>query len=102
MHKLLNRGPYELSGGTAAVNAAGWNAAAGYQVDWVPSMRMVVDLSNFDGSRWINVGGASGHAFNDNYNDQTALWAKGELLPWAWSPEAVDQATRHRLVLTNG
>jgi penicillin G amidase len=102
VHKLLNRGPYQLSGGTAAVNAAGWNAAAGYQVDWVPSMRMVVDLSNFDASHWINVGGASGHAFHDNYNDQTELWIKGELLPWAWSPEQVEQATKHKLVLTSG
>ncbi|MER5863722.1 penicillin acylase family protein [Kitasatospora sp. NPDC002040] len=102
VHKLLNRGPYQLSGGTAAVNAAGWNAAAGYQVDWVPSMRMVVDLSDFNASRWINVGGASGHAFHENYNDQTELWVKGELLPWAWSPEAVEQATRHKLVLTRG
>ena len=102
VHKLLNRGPYELSGGTAAVNAAGWNAAAGYQVDWIPSMRMVVDLSNFDASHWINVGGASGHAYHPNYNDQTALWAKGELLPWAYSADAVGKSVRNKLVLTTG
>ncbi|KJK56472.1 penicillin acylase family protein [Saccharothrix sp. ST-888] len=100
VHKLLNRGPYQLSGGSAAVNASGWNAAAGYQVDWIPSMRMVVDLSDFNASRWINVGGASGHAFHANYNDQTALWAKGELLPWAWSADAVEKATKHKLVLS--
>ncbi|WP_030270686.1 penicillin acylase family protein [Streptomyces sp. NRRL B-24484] len=102
VHRLLNRGPYRLSGGSAAVNAAGWNAAAGYQVDWIPSMRMVVDLSDFDASRWINVGGASGHAFHSNYNDQTELWAKGELLPWAYSPDAVGKATAHTMTLTNG
>ncbi|PBC78165.1 penicillin amidase [Streptomyces sp. TLI_235] len=102
VHRLLNRGPYRLSGGSAAVNAAGWNAAAGYQVDWMPSMRMVVDLSDFDASRWINVGGASGHAFHSNYNDQTELWAKGELLPWAYSPDAVTKATQHTMTLTNG
>ena len=102
VHKLLNRGPYELSGGTAAVDAAGWNAAAGYEVDWIPSMRMVVDLSDFDASRWINVGGASGHAFHQNYNDQTALWARGEQLPWAYSKDAVDKAVKNRLVLTAG
>ncbi|WP_441250639.1 penicillin acylase family protein [Kitasatospora sp. McL0602] len=102
VHKLLNRGPYQLSGGSAAVDASGWNAAAGYQVDWVPSMRMVVDLSNFDASHWINVGGASGHAFHPNYNDQTALWARGELLPWAYSPDKVEQAAKDKLVLTAG
>ncbi|MDH6127931.1 penicillin acylase family protein [Kitasatospora sp. GP82] len=102
VHKLLNRGPYQLSGGSAAVNAAGWNAAAGYKVDWIPSMRMVVDLSDFDASRWIIVGGASGHAFHPNYNDQTDLWAKGELLPWAWSADAVEKATKNKLVLSAG
>ncbi|WP_345282550.1 penicillin acylase family protein [Kitasatospora albolonga] len=102
VHRLLNRGPYRLSGGTAAVNAAGWNAAAGYQVDWIPSMRMVVDLSDFNASRWINVGGASGHAYHDNYDDQTVDWQRGNLLPWPYSPDQVDQATTHRLVLTNG
>ncbi|MER5641815.1 penicillin acylase family protein [Kitasatospora sp. NPDC002227] len=100
VHKLLNRGPYQLSGGSAAVDASGWNAAAGYEVDWVPSMRMVVDLSDFDASHWINVGGASGHAFHDNYNDQTALWARGDLLPWAWSSAKVDAATKNTLTLT--
>ncbi|MFJ6212588.1 penicillin acylase family protein [Streptomyces sp. NPDC092296] len=102
VHKLLNRGPYQLSGGSAAVDATGWNAATGYEVDWIPSMRMVVDLSNFDASQWINVGGASGHAYHPNYNDQTQLWIDGRLLPWAFSPEAVKKATKDHLVLTKG
>ncbi|MFJ9769794.1 penicillin acylase family protein [Kitasatospora sp. NPDC101157] len=102
VHKLLNRGPYRLSGGSAAVDAAGWNAAAGYQVDWIPSMRMVVDLNDLDSSRWINVGGESGHAFHANYNDQTDLWLKGKLLTWAFTPDAVEKATQHKLVLTTG
>ncbi|MFC1413842.1 penicillin acylase family protein [Streptacidiphilus sp. N1-12] len=99
VHKLLNRGPYQLDGGTAAVDAAGWNASAGYQVDWVPSMRMVVDLSDLDGSQWINVGGASGHAYDAHYNDQTQLWADGQLLPWPFSAAAVKSAAVDTLVL---
>ncbi|GAA1247952.1 penicillin acylase family protein [Kitasatospora nipponensis] len=100
VHRLLNRGPYQLSGGSAAVNASGWTAASGYQVDWIPSMRMVVDLSDFNASRWINVGGESGHAFHANYNDQTDLWSQGKLLTWAYSGDAVDKATKNRLTLT--
>ncbi|MGF1429989.1 penicillin acylase family protein [Kitasatospora sp. LaBMicrA B282] len=99
-HRLLNRGPVNLGGGAAAVNAAGWNAAEGYDVDWIPSMRMVVDLSDFDASRWINVGGESGHAFSPNYNDQTTLWSQGKLLTWAYTGSAVDGATKNRLTLT--
>ena len=39
-----------------------------------PSMRMVVSLADLDDSRWINLTGVSGHAFNDHYTDQTDLW----------------------------
>jgi penicillin amidase len=95
----LNRGPWKLSGGEAAVNATGWNAAGGYGVVWVPSMRMVVNLGDLDKSRWINLTGASGHAYSAHYTDQTGKWAKGELLPWSFSERAVDKSTTDTLVL---
>ncbi|MBB1261956.1 penicillin acylase family protein, partial [Streptomyces alkaliterrae] len=100
VQRLLNRGPWELSGGKDAVNATGWNAAGGYGVTWVPSMRMVVNLDDFDKSRWINLTGASGHAFHPNYTDQTSLWAKGRLLPWVFSKDAVQKATDDTMALT--
>ncbi|MFE5405735.1 penicillin acylase family protein [Streptomyces sp. NPDC056580] len=96
---VLNRGPWKLSGGEATVNASGWNAAGGYNVVWVPSMRMVVNLADLDKSKWINLTGASGHAFSAHYTDQTGKWAKGELLPWAFSDAAVGKSTKDTLVL---
>ncbi|MET7971662.1 penicillin acylase family protein [Streptomyces mirabilis] len=96
---MLNRGPWKLSGGEATVNATGWNAAGGYGVVWVPSMRMVVNLDDFDKSKWINLSGASGHAYSAHYTDQTDKWAKGELLPWSFSDKAVDKSTSDTLVL---
>ncbi|MFF6979642.1 penicillin acylase family protein [Streptomyces sp. NPDC008343] len=95
----LNRGPWKLSGGEATVNASGWNAAGGYGVVWVPSMRMVVNLGDLDKSKWINLTGASGHAYNAHYTDQTDKWADGELLDWSFSNEAVDKSTSDTLVL---
>lgn len=99
MQWLLNRGPWNLGGGEATVNATGWNASSGYGVTWVPSMRMIVNLSDLDKSRWINLTGASGHAYHDNYYDQTDMWAKGELLDWAFGKDAVDKATAETLTL---
>lgn len=96
---LLNHEPIEVGGGSATVDATGWDASQGYEVNWVPSMRMVVDFADFDASRWINLTGASGHAFNDHYDDQTELWRKGETLPWPSSRSAVTTATKHRLTL---
>ncbi|RFU83377.1 penicillin acylase family protein [Streptomyces triticagri] len=100
MQWLLNRGPWELGGGEATVNATGWNAAGGYDVVWVPSMRMVVNLGNLDKSQWINLTGASGHAYSSNYTDQTDKWAKGELLEWPFTKDAVENTTDNHLVLS--
>ncbi|MDN3023196.1 penicillin acylase family protein [Streptomyces sp. S.PB5] len=96
---ILNRGPWKLGGGEATVNATGWNAAGGYGVVWVPSMRMVVNLGDLDKSKWINLTGASGHAYSAHYTDQTGKWVKGELLDWSFSKDAVDKSTSDTLVL---
>ncbi|MFD4139172.1 penicillin acylase family protein [Streptomyces sp. NPDC058572] len=97
---VLNRGPWNLGGGEAAVNATGWNAAGGYEVVWVPSMRMVLNAGDWDKSRWINLTGASGHAYNAHYTDQTDKWAKGDLLEWSYGAEAVSARTVDTLTLT--
>ena len=57
---LFNRGPFEVGGGSASVDATSWDAAEGYDVTSAPSMRMVVDLDDLDRSRWVNLTGASG------------------------------------------
>ncbi|MDI5965884.1 penicillin acylase family protein [Streptantibioticus silvisoli] len=97
---LLNRGPWQLSGGEGAVDATGWNAQEGYGVTWVPSMRMVVNLGDLDASVWINLTGASGHAYDAHYSDQTKLWAEGRTLPWYFSAQQVDKSTQDKLTLT--
>ncbi|MET9804611.1 penicillin acylase family protein [Streptomyces sp. NPDC006368] len=99
LQSMLNRGPWELSGGEAAVNATGWNAAGGYEVVWVPSMRMVVNVGDWDKSRWINLAGASGHAYSSHYTDQTEKWVKGDLLDWPYSEKAVAAKAVDTLVL---
>ncbi|WP_235940811.1 penicillin acylase family protein [Paramicrobacterium fandaimingii] len=100
VEKIFNRGPYSVGGGSSVVNANGWDAAQGYEVNWVPSMRQVIDMSDFDASTWINLTGSSGHAFHPNYVDQTPLWAAHETLPWAFTAEARADAAEHTLVLT--
>jgi penicillin amidase len=96
---IFNRGPFEVGGGSAAVDATNWDATQGYAVTSAPSMRMVVDLDDLDRSRWINLTGASGHAASGHYRDQTPLWVKGDTLPWTFGRDAVRKAGQDRLVL---
>jgi len=96
---LFNRGPYPVGGGSSVVNATGWRLGESYATTTVPSMRMVVDLADFDASSWNHLTGASGHAFNKHYTDQTDDWAKGVQKPWAFTKKAVAKATVDTLVL---
>jgi penicillin amidase len=92
---LFNRGPYSVAGGTSLVNATGSNPSDGYEVSWVPSMRMVVDLSDLDRSRWVNLTGESGHPFSDHYTDQVELWRNGGTTPMRWRPETIRAEARY-------
>jgi penicillin amidase len=101
---LLNRNGFEVPGGDAIVDAAAWDASSDdfryrFHVTSAPSMRMVVSLADFDDSRWVNLTGESGHAFDSHYTDQTDLWARGETLPWTFTTSAVDATTEHTLTL---
>lgn len=97
---LFNRGPYPVSGGASVVNATGWELGVSYATTTVPSMRMVIDLSDFDASTWNHLTGASGHAFHEHYTDQTADWAVGLQQPWAYSGKAVGASTVDTLILS--
>ncbi len=97
---LFNRGPYPVSGGTSLVNATSWYPPDGYEVTWVPSLRMVVDLADFDASRALHTTGQSGHIFDPHYRDLVERWAGNEPLPFSWSDEAVAELTVDRLTLS--
>ncbi len=99
---IFDRGPYRLGGGSATVHATEWDAAEGYDVTTAPSMRMVVDLDDLDRSRWVVLGGASGHVASGSYRDQVPAWLAGETLPWAFGRDRVESRTRDRLVLEPG
>ena len=97
---LFNRGPYPVGGGSSVPNATGWDIGVSFATITVPSMRMVVDLSDFDASGWNQLTGVSGHTFHPNYVDQVGSWQRAELTPWAFTPRAVEAAATHVLTLT--
>lgn len=96
---LFNRGPYPVGGGGSVVNATGWVLGGSYATVTVPSMRMVVDLSALDASRWNHLTGNSGHAFHPNYTDQTDDWVHVRQAPWPFTLSAVRAGARHTLEL---
>jgi penicillin amidase len=97
---LFNRGPVATAGGPGIVNANTWDASQGYQVTALPSMRMVVDMSNLDQSGWVQLTGNSGHPYHPNYVDQLEPWRTGELLPMRWERATVQAEATDTLTLT--
>jgi penicillin amidase len=96
----FNRGPYPVGGGTDIVNAVGYYADEGYEVTWVPSMRMIVDLGDFDNSLSIHTTGQSGHAYSAHYEDMIEPWANGEYWRMMWNRESVQLGGDGTLFLT--
>jgi len=99
---LFNRGPYATSGGTSIVNATGYNIrrANPFEVISVPSMRQIVDVTDFDRTRVIHTTGQSGHPFHPHYIDFADKWRKIEYIPLLFSADAVRAAAVETLTLT--
>lgn len=96
---LFNRGPFPTSGNGPAVNATSWKVSAGYEVTWIPSERLIVDLDDLDASLAVHPTGQSGHAFHPNYIDMPELWRLIDYHPLPWTPAAVEASAVHRLLL---
>jgi penicillin amidase len=100
IENMVNRGPVETSGGGEIVNATAWAAEReDFTVRALPSMRMIVDLGNFDNSLTIHTTGQSGHPFSDHYGDLIDMWRNIEYKPMLFSREAVERGTQDRLIL---
>ncbi|MCL4367970.1 MAG: penicillin acylase family protein [Actinobacteria bacterium] len=97
---LFNRGPFEVAGGSAIVNATGWDYEKGYEVQSLPSERMIVDLSNLENSLMITTTGESGHAFHPNYIDMADLWRSIDYRPMLWGEAQIQAAATDHLTLS--
>lgn len=98
---LFNRGPFPVGGGSSVVDATGWYLGSGsFETTTVPSMRMTVDLSDLDASRWNHLTGTSGHAFHPNYTDQFEAWQERRQTPWLFTLDNVLEAATNTLILT--
>jgi len=95
----FNRGPFPASGATSVVNAVGWDAVEGYDVNWLPSMRMLVDLQDLTRSRTIHTTGQSGHADHEHYLDMAPLWLVGETVPMLWDRADVKADAEATMIL---
>ena len=98
--KLFNLGPMPCGGDadTVAQHATDLLEPSA-NPRFIPSLRMVLDVGAWGGSRFALPGGQSGNPLSPHYADQLPLWARGEGVPIAWDAEEVRRATVTTLTL---
>jgi penicillin amidase len=101
LDKAFNLGPIPYGGDANTINPAPVDPRdPSANPDFaVASLRMVMDVGDWEMSRFVLPGGQSGNPFSRHYADQLPLWEKGDAFPIAWSSSAVARSTRRTLVL---
>ena len=99
IENLVNLGPEPVDGGSSIVNANGWSWGNPAAVTGHVSMRMIIDMSDFDNSLTVLPTGQSGHPTHPNYQDMFPLWQTGAYHSLWWSREAVEAAAANTLIL---
>ena len=94
----LDIGPLPKGGSASTVMHAAYRPQD-FRVTTGASVRYVLDVGEWDASFCINAPGQSGDCRSPHYRDLAPKWAKGEYVPLLYSREAVDKATRRRIVL---
>jgi penicillin amidase len=99
---LVNRGPFAADGGSTTVNAASWSWSQPAGIRGHVSMRMIVDMADFEASRTVIPTGQSGHPYHPHYDDMIPLWLNGEYHPMLFGRDAVGAAAVDHLILQPG
>ena len=88
--------PVERGGDGFTPNAT---RGPGYLQSNGASYRHILDLADWDRSVFTSTPGQSGQPGSPHYSDLLQMWTEGRYAPLAFSREAVEQNTAHRLVL---
>jgi penicillin G amidase len=91
LHTLLSIGPYPSNGTVDTVRAMGMGHG--------PSMRLVVDLANFDDSLMEITTGESGQFSSPYYKDEFPEWFAGRGIPAPFTDAAENAVRAHQLAL---
>ena len=100
MDKVFNLGPFPWGGDANTVSQAAVSFLDPTENSpFVASMRMVVDVGEWEDNRFVLPGGQSGNPMSPHYSDQLDLYRFGGGVSIAWSDEERDMVVRETLVL---
>ncbi|MCX8279331.1 penicillin acylase family protein [Phyllobacterium sp. 0TCS1.6C] len=93
-----NVGPLPLGGSRSTPMHAAYRISD-FGVNAGASVRLVMDVGQWDNSVCVNTPGQSGDPRSSHYADLSECWSRGEYVPLLYSREKVDAATTHLIRL---
>jgi penicillin amidase len=94
----LDVGEFPIGGSANTPMHTGYRPSD-FRCNWGASVRMVMDVGEWDNSLCINAPGQSGDPGSPHYADLAPHWARGEYVPLLYSRAAVDAGVTHRILL---
>ena len=97
---IFNRGPFPLGGDGNTISQGAPSLddpTAGPAA--IPSLRMAIDVGQWESSRFSLPGGQSGNPVSPHYDDLLPLWLRGEGVPIAWEPDSIRRSAVDKLRL---
>ncbi len=91
-------GPLPMGGSGSTPMHAGYRISD-FRCTSGASVRLVMDVGDWDNSVCINAPGQSGDPGSPHYGDLASLWARGAYVPLLYSPTRVEEATVARVRL---
>ena len=95
---VLDVGPFPHGGSSSTPMHTGYRLPD-FRTTHGASVRIVVDVGEWDQSRWINAPGQSGDPRSAHYRDLAPIWAQGGYVPMLYSRAAIDEAASHIMTL---
>ena len=99
--KILNLGPVTWGGDEQTLNvAAGSMLDPTVTPDFIPNLRSVIDVSNWDENYFSLAGGQSSDPTSKHYSDLFNLWKDGKGIQIAWSKDKIKEISTEELEIT--
>jgi penicillin G amidase len=100
LDRIWNRGPIAFGGDATTIpqGSVAFDAPLGNAIG-IPNLRAVIDVGNWEASRWVLAGGQSGNPLSPHYDDMIDRWLRGDSVTIAWSPQSVRERADSELTL---
>lgn len=94
LQKKMNLGPVTWGGNEQTLNVAAGNILdPKVTPDFIPNLRSVMEVGNWDNNYFSLAGGQSSNPASEHYRDLFELWKDGEGIKIAWSQDDITAQT---------